>query len=67
KYWGKHFIIAPLRGSRQRVKAGNLSRRGDKRHPNEMGVPEIEAFLIHLAVKAHVAASTQISSFDSLP
>jgi hypothetical protein len=30
-----------------------------KRHPNQMGVPEIEAFLTHLAVQEHVAASTQ--------
>jgi len=31
----------------------------DKRHPNQMGVAEIEAFLTHLAVKENVAASTQ--------
>ena len=31
----------------------------DKRHPREMGVPEIEAFLTHLAVDKKVAASTQ--------
>jgi len=30
-----------------------------KRHPREMGRPEIEAFLIHLATEHHVAASTQ--------
>lgn len=30
-----------------------------KRHPNEMGKNEIEAFLTHLAVKGNVAASTQ--------
>ena len=30
-----------------------------KRHPNEMGAPEVEAFLTHLAVKENVAASTQ--------
>ena len=29
-----------------------------KRHPQEMGVPEIEAFLTHLAVEQHVAASS---------
>jgi hypothetical protein len=29
-----------------------------KRHPQEMGTQEIEAFLTHLAVNAHVAAST---------
>lgn len=31
----------------------------DKRHPKDMGVPEIEAFLTHLAVDLNVAASTQ--------
>ena len=31
----------------------------DKRHPQDMGEAEIEAFLTHLAVDQHVAASTQ--------
>jgi len=31
----------------------------NKRHPLEMGLPEIQAFLTHLAVKERVAASTQ--------
>ena len=30
----------------------------NKRHPKEMGVPEIEAFLSHLAIEGKVAAST---------
>jgi hypothetical protein len=30
-----------------------------KRHPADMGIPEIEAFLTHLAVNENVAASTQ--------
>ena len=30
-----------------------------KRHSQEMGSAEIEAFLTHLAVEEHVAASTQ--------
>ncbi len=30
-----------------------------KRHPKEMGVPEIRAYLSHLAVEGQVAASTQ--------
>ena len=30
-----------------------------KRHPREMGGPEVEAFLSHLAVQGRVAASTQ--------
>jgi Phage integrase, N-terminal SAM-like domain len=38
----------------------------NKRHPQEMGVPEIEAFLTHLAVTENVAASTQNQAFSSL-
>ena len=30
-----------------------------KRHPQEMGTPEVEAFLTHLAVNRGVAAATQ--------
>jgi hypothetical protein len=30
-----------------------------KRHPRELGEPEINAFLTHLAVKERVASSTQ--------
>ena len=30
-----------------------------KRHPKEMGAPEVEAFLTHLAVDRNVAAGTQ--------
>jgi integron integrase len=37
-----------------------------KRHPNEMGVPEIEAFLTHLATVENVAASTQNQAFSAL-
>jgi len=38
----------------------------DKRHPQEMGVPEIEAFLTHLAVQEQVAASTQNQALSAL-
>jgi site-specific recombinase XerD len=31
----------------------------NKRHPKDMGVPEIEEFLTHLAVEGNVAAATQ--------
>jgi hypothetical protein len=31
----------------------------NKRRPNEMGTPEIGAFLTHLAIDGQVAASTQ--------
>jgi integron integrase len=37
-----------------------------KRHPKDMGVPEIEAFLTHLAVTENVAASTQNQALSSL-
>lgn len=30
----------------------------NKRHPAEMGAPEVTKFLTHLAVNHHVAAST---------
>ncbi|MBV7333909.1 integron integrase [Chloroflexi bacterium TSY] len=38
----------------------------NKRHPTEMGVPEIESFLTHLAVKENVAASTQNQALCAL-
>jgi site-specific recombinase XerD len=38
----------------------------DKRHPAEMGAPEIQAFLTHLAVEGHVAASTQNQALSAL-
>jgi integron integrase len=34
-----------------------------KRHPKDMGSQELEQFLTHLAVKKHVAASTQNQAF----
>ncbi len=37
-----------------------------KRHPQDMGRPEIEAFLAHLAVQEHVAASTQNQALCAL-
>lgn len=38
----------------------------NKRHPLVMGIPEIEAFLTHLAVDQKVAASTQNQAFSAL-
>ncbi len=38
----------------------------NKRHPAEMGEPEINAFLTHLAVKEHVSASTQNQALSAL-
>ncbi len=37
-----------------------------KRHPQDMGVPEIESFLTHLAVQEQVAASTQNQALSAL-
>ena len=36
------------------------------RHPSEMGAPEVEAYLTHLAVKENVAASTQNQALSAL-
>ncbi len=38
----------------------------NKRHPKDMGVPEIEAFLSHLAVEGNVSASTQNQALSAL-
>ncbi len=37
-----------------------------KRHPQQLGAAEINAFLTHLAVEGHVAASTQNQAFSAL-
>src|SRR2546423_11516308 len=37
-----------------------------KRHPQEMGLPEVEAFLTDLAVQQGVAASTQNQALSAL-
>jgi integron integrase len=38
----------------------------NKRHPKEMGIQEIRAYLSHLAVERHVAASTQNVALSAL-
>ena len=38
----------------------------DKRHPREMGAPEVEAYLTYLAVEKKVAASTQNQALSAL-
>lgn len=38
----------------------------DKRHPQEMGAAEVQAFLTHLAVEGKVAAATQNQAFAAL-
>jgi integron integrase len=37
-----------------------------RRHPDQMGAPEVEAFLTHLAVEGRVAASTQNQAKSAL-
>ena len=37
-----------------------------KRHPSEMGAPEIQAFLSHLATEKNVAASTQNQALSAI-
>jgi len=38
----------------------------DKRHPREMGAPEIQAFITHLATEKNVAASTQNQALSAV-
>ena len=38
----------------------------DKRHPKDMGAPEIQAFITHLAVEKNVAASTQNQALSAV-
>ena len=38
----------------------------DKRHPQDMGKPEIETFLSHLVMKRNVASSTQNQAFNAI-
>lgn len=38
----------------------------NKRHPNEMAEPEVEAFLTHLVVDLKVASSTQNQAFSAI-
>ena len=38
----------------------------NKRHPAEMGIPEIQAFIVHLATDQQVAASTQNQALSAI-
>jgi site-specific recombinase XerD len=38
----------------------------DKRHPQDMAEADVQAFLTHLAVEGHVAASTQNQALSAL-
>ena len=37
-----------------------------KRHPDALGVPEVTAYLAHLAIAGHVSASTQNQAFSAI-
>jgi integron integrase len=37
-----------------------------KRHPDQMGAPEIQAFLSHLATERHISASTQNQALSAI-
>ncbi len=37
-----------------------------KRHPQDMGAPEIQAFLVHLATQRQVSASTQNQALSAI-
>lgn len=66
---------------RNALRAGHYSRRTEKaycgwirrfilfnhkRHPAELGAPEVEAFLSHLAIRGRVASSTQTQALSAL-
>ncbi len=38
----------------------------NKRHPKDMGKPEVEAFLTHLAIRENIAASTQNQALNAV-
>ncbi len=60
----KHYSIRTEEAYLQWIKRFILFH--DKRHPSEMGVPEVEAFLTHLAVEGNVAASTQNQALSAI-
>lgn len=53
-HWAKRYILF------------HKAKQGFARHPAEMGAPEIEAFLSHLAQEGSVSASTQNQAFNAL-
>ncbi|MCA1852103.1 MAG: phage integrase N-terminal SAM-like domain-containing protein [Beggiatoa sp.] len=54
----------PHRADLDRIRRFILFHR--KRHPKEMGAPEVEAFLTHLAVQGKLAASTQNQALNAI-
>jgi integron integrase len=53
-HWAKRYILF------------HKAKQGFARHPAKIGLPEIEAFLHHLAQEANVSASTQNQAFIAL-
>ena len=60
----KHYSVRTEQASVDWIRRYILFHR--KRHPNQMSEKEITEFLTHLAVKKHVAASTQNQAFCAL-
>ncbi len=60
----RHYSLHTERTYLQWIKRFILFHR--KRHPEEMGKPEIEQFLTHLAVQRQVAASTQNQALNAI-
>ena len=60
----RHYSIRTERSSINWIRCSILFH--DKRHPQEMGPGEIEAFLTHRAVEGKVARSTQNQAFNAL-
>ncbi len=60
----KHFSLSTERAYVQWIRRFILFH--NKRHPNEMGEPEIRQFISHLAVDARIAASTQTVALSAL-
>ncbi len=60
----KHYSIRTERTYREWIRRFILFH--DKRHPREMGAIEVGRFLSDLAVRHHVASSTQNQAFNAL-
>jgi len=60
----KHYSIRTETQYVQWIKRFSLFH--NKRHPQEMGAAEVEAFLTHLAVAGHISASTQNQALSAL-
>ena len=61
--WIRRFILYLIKAGLLPVRFILFHR---KRHPADMGAPEVEAFLTHLAVQGKVAASTQNQALNAI-